>query len=326
MFLHADLHKAVSARGGQRIEPRHGRSLGHDAEQIARRESAEALPDQPAPEAAPWQGETQDRGRGLHLGAVVAARDQRERLGRAASNGWWSSSSFDARSPRPSARPQRAKSCGDWRSTVSNGSRVTQPFASAAAATATRRTRRRPGSCGRRSRAPRAARAGGSVEPCQPVEKPFRRGRRVAVAIGRGEDENALGAGVADRIEGRHGCRMDRLAGRRQRLVQRRREAPGAAALAADEDDRLGAGCWLVAADPRPAPSSREPEDDAGPTHHRHAERHQPEHEPERARRPGRYAACRSSPRRAPMPSGRPRRAARRFPGRDSRCPGPSSA
>ena len=69
-------------------------------------------------------------------------------------------------------------------------------------------------------------RGGGRVEPRQPVEEALGRGRRIAVAIGRGQDQDAPRPGVAGGIEGRHRGGMDRLAGLRQRLDAASRQSP----------------------------------------------------------------------------------------------------
>ncbi len=66
--------------------------------------------------------------------------------------------------------------------------------------------------------------------------------------------------------------------------MERGGKAPGAAALAADEQDRLGASRGLIAPDARPPPPSREPDDNASHAHGRDAERHQPQNEAKRRR------------------------------------------
>ena len=44
VFPDHDLDEAVAVAGGERIEPRHGGALRHDAEKVARREAREARP------------------------------------------------------------------------------------------------------------------------------------------------------------------------------------------------------------------------------------------------------------------------------------------
>ena len=63
--------------------------------------------------------------------------------------------------------------------------------------------------------------------------------------------------------------------------MQRRRKAPGAAALAPDQYDGLGARRRDVAADARPPAASRQPYDGARRAHHRNRERHQSEQQAE---------------------------------------------
>jgi hypothetical protein len=72
------------------------------------------------------------------------------------------------------------------------------------------------------------------------------------------------------------------LPGAAQRGVKRRGEAPGAAALAADEQDRLGLTGSLIAPDARTTAPPGEPDQHARSAHHGHAERHQSQHQPER--------------------------------------------
>ena len=194
MLPHHDLDEAVAARR-RRANRAAARRLPSGRMPIRSPASkrAKPRPGQPLPERGARQGEAQDRGRGLHLGAVVAARDERQRLGRRAER---AGATAPARSPAPapSARPQRAKSCGDWRSTVSRGRSSGQPFASAAAATAFGE-----GAVGREAAVAEAEhgerRVGRAVEPRQPVEEALGRGGRRAVAIGRGQHDDPLRPG-----------------------------------------------------------------------------------------------------------------------------------
>ena len=114
-----------------------------------------------------------------------------------------------------------------------------------------------------------------------PVEEPLGRGGRRAIAISRGEDDDALCTGVALWCEARHRANMDALPRCRQRGMQGRGEAPGAATLAADKNDRLGTARGLVAPDARPPAPPGKPDQDAGHAHRRHSERHHPEHKAE---------------------------------------------
>ncbi len=81
MLAHHDLDKAVAMGGGQRIEPRHRRTLGQDADQVAGGKAAETAAGQPPPKRRAGQREAQDRGGRLNLGPVVAARHQGQRRG-----------------------------------------------------------------------------------------------------------------------------------------------------------------------------------------------------------------------------------------------------
>ena len=324
MFPDHDLDEAVAAAGGERIEPRHGGALRQDAEQVARREAREAAPRQALPERRARQGEAQDRGRGLHLGAVVAARDQRQRLGRGQDR-LVGQFQFDPQRLRrargPSARSPAAtggRSCRTARVRASPSPRPPPRPPS--------RRRSRPGSCGRRSRARRAARSGARSSCAQPVEEALGRGRRIAVAIGRGEDDDPFGARVAVRCEGRHRRRVDALAGLRPARHAASRRSPRCCRprcrRAGSSRPGPPAGCRGCAA-ARAAPRARS----ARPCRPSRARRAPSAPAPAQARRrPDRCAACRSFPRRAPIRSGRPSSAARRCPGRDSRCPGRSSA
>ncbi len=108
--------------------------------------------------------------------------------------------------------------------------------------------------------------------------------RRRAGPIGRSKQDDPFGFYIAFRGEARHRAHMHALPGLRQRGVQRYGEAPGAAALAADKQDRLGPAHWPIAPDAGPPAPSGKPDRHAGRAHGRDAERHQPKHQPRRRR------------------------------------------
>ena len=304
MLPHHDLDEAVAAAGGERIEARHGGALRHDAEQVARREAREAASRSGAARAS----RAAARSAGSRSGPAPRRRSRGARRAsasrsRAGPAGGRASSSIP--SAWPSARPQRAKSCGDWRSTVSKGRSSAQPFASAAPNDVLRK-----GAVGREAAVAEAEHGQGHRGWCgQPQarsRKPLAEAGAFAVAIGRREDDDAVGAGVARRCEGRHRRGVDLLPGRGQRGVQRRGEAPGAAALAADQHDRLGlAGGGIARMRGRPRRPASQTARRCRPSPARRAPSARA---PARApRRPGRYAACRSFRTRAPSRRDRPR-------------------
>ncbi len=212
---------------------------------------------------------------------------------------------FESPVPRPARGPsaRNPAATGGRRCRTAQASR--QPFASAAV-----RNGPREGAEGREAAVAEAehgeGECGRSVECVKSVEKALGRGRRIPVAIGRGEHDNAFGARIAGRIEGRHRRGVDRLACRGQCVMQRRGEAPGAAAFAAHEKDRLGtigpavAVLWLRAV--RAASQSTTPVPPITGTPSAISPSTSP-----RQRRPVRCAACRSFRTHAPSSSGRPR-------------------
>ena len=238
-------------------------------------------PDEPLPEADARQGEAKDRGRGLHLCAVVPPRDEGQRLGCRA-NGLVGQLEIDPNSVSEGAAP-----AGEVlrRLTVDgvDGHELRPALRLGGC-----RNSLGEGAVGRKAAVAEAengqGRVGCAVGCCQPVEKTLGRGRRRAVAIGRGQHDDPVGRSIAFWREGRHRCCVHPLPGLRQCGVERGRKSPGAAALAADEQDRLGTSRGLIASDARPTPPSREPDDNASHAHGRDAERHQPQNEAKRRR------------------------------------------
>ena len=71
-----DLDEAVSRARGQRVQARHGRAFGHDAQQVARLEAGPALPRQPLPPRQGRQRKAQDGHGHAQVGAMVASLQQ----------------------------------------------------------------------------------------------------------------------------------------------------------------------------------------------------------------------------------------------------------
>ena len=299
-FFTHDLDEAVAAARGERIEPGNGRALRQDAQQVARREARRSRARSGAAragrEAAQSAGSPSapaprrhSRGARSSVSGCDAGRDglvielQLNAHGR-------------AEAPGPSGRSPAATGGPPCRRAEAGPNPSPPPRARPPSAKAQQAGKLR-------SPKPSTARgtAGGCRQRGKAIEEALGRGRRIAVAIGRGQDDDARGAGVAGGIEGRHRGGMDRLARLRQRGMQRRGKAPGAAALAADEHDRRRPG--PAATLPRIRGRPRRPASHTTtpvPAHHRHAQRHQARAPARAPRRPGRCGACRSFPRPAP--------------------------
>ncbi len=152
MLLHDDLDEPVAAcrRPANRAA---GRALpsGRTPIRSPAVEPGEARPGQPLPERGARQGEAQDRGRGLHLGAVVPARDEGQRLG-LRQDGLVRQLQVDLPAPLrardPSARSPAATGGRPCRGAGARASPSPRP-----PRRRPWRRRSRPESCGRRSRA-----------------------------------------------------------------------------------------------------------------------------------------------------------------------------
>src|SRR5690606_16462937 len=103
-----------------------------------------------------------------------------------------------------------------------------------------------------------------------------------SLAPGGGENDEPFGLRIARRLETGHWRDMNMLARRGQRMLERRSETPGAAALRAHQQDGRSAVCRMIATETRSWPPPREPEHKTTHPHCRHAERQHTQHEAER--------------------------------------------
>ena len=272
MLLHHHLDKPVPAARGQRIETRDGRALRHDAQKVPGLKAGDSPPVEARPKPRPRQREAQDRGRGLHICPMVAARDQGQAF-RLGPRGMMVKLKRqpDRRAKRPAPARKVLRRLAVYRvhrqkyppTLVAGGGLYLC----------------REGAEGGKAAVAKAQNGHGGVgclfQSGEGVQEPLGRGGRVAVAIGGGKEQVAFGTRVPCRVEARHRRHAHRLPGGLQRLRQRRREPPGAAAFRADEDHRLGPTRRRILRNPgSPAPPGG-PDHDPGHAHHGKAQRDQ---------------------------------------------------
>ena len=277
MLAHANLQPPVTRTRGQRVIARQVTARRQDAHQIARGKAREGPTRQPRQQAAARQGEAEDAGRRLHRLAIVAAREQRQRVAARAGGHMGQRQRF-AQNLGQLGTPARERLRG---LTVDGG----------------KRHQRRPALPRQRRldipREPAEFRelpvaeakdrdgAGGCCpHRLKPRHEAFGRSGRRPIAIGRGEDQHPVGARIG-RCQAVHRAGMHLVAVRGQRIVQGARETPGAAALAADKDDGIGRLRGYIRLDPGPRAAARCPDQHTGYGHHGHGQRRHPEDQAE---------------------------------------------
>ena len=94
--------------------------------------------------------------------------------------------------------------------------------------------------------------AGRGVQRREAVDEPLRRGGSLSLAPGGGENDEPFGLRIARQLETGHWRDMNMLARCGQRMLERRSETPGAAALRAHQQDGPSAFCRMIATETRP--------------------------------------------------------------------------